>query len=123
MRGRHVRELSDAPLKKQWLRLRTVVADELEAVAALEAECAALRCQAEASHTGLTEARQRRLQCKLVSTSCACVDSGWHPQARRQTAAPRTHAANDVSITVVRHTFAAFESLRSNSSAPALKLV
>jgi hypothetical protein len=42
-RRRHVRELADPAAKRHWLRLRAAVSDEAESVAALEAECAALR--------------------------------------------------------------------------------
>ena len=40
---RHMRSLTEPAAKKQWLRLRAAVAEEADAVAALEAECAALR--------------------------------------------------------------------------------
>ena len=38
-----MRGLTEPAAKKQWLRLRAAVAEEADAVAALEAECAALR--------------------------------------------------------------------------------
>jgi hypothetical protein len=43
-----VRGLSEPHLKKQWLRLRTVVDEELQTVTALDAECATLRCRLDA---------------------------------------------------------------------------
>ena len=72
-RRRHVRELADPAAKRHWLRLRAAVADEADSVAALDAECAALRvgpaqpqrqqpevrCSAESARRGMQRAPPR----------------------------------------------------------------
>jgi hypothetical protein len=86
-RARHVRGLSDPALKKQWLRLRAVVEEELDAVAALEAECAALR--------GCPDA-QPRMHCEAQSRAAPDVPITVvrHPPVCATAHPPRVAAAS-----------------------------
>jgi hypothetical protein len=71
--ARHARDVGEPQLRKQWLRLGTVVSDELEAVAALEAECAALRVLPHAVAEVRTHSPQAAVMRHWRCCCCSCA--------------------------------------------------
>jgi hypothetical protein len=112
-RRRHVRELGDPAAKRNWLRLRAAVADEADSVAALDAECAALRVGPAQPQRQQPEVRSSADKRTPWHAACAAAPAsrnavtraGCRPRcATHALAGPqmRARAAADVPVEVVR---------------------